>query len=109
MPIWLAPEQVIILCVSEKHEKYAKKVLNYLENNEIRAFLDDRKETIGKKIREAEIGKVPFMLIIGEKEAEMNNVSVRKHRVGDIGLMKTKNFVNLIKEEISKSISKFGS
>ena len=109
LPIWLAPEQVIILCVSEKHEKYAKKVLNYLENNEIRAFLDDRNETIGKKIREAEISKVPFMLIIGEKEAKMDNVSVRKHRVGDIGLMRAENFVNLIKEEISKSISKFGS
>ena len=109
LPIWLAPTQVNLLCVSEKHEKYSKKVLNYLENNEIRASLDDRNETIGKKIREAEISKVPFMLIIGEKEAKMNNVSVRKHRVGDIGLMGAENFVNLIKEEISKSISKFGS
>jgi threonyl-tRNA synthetase len=95
--------------VSENHEKYSKKVLNYLENNEIRACLDDRNETIGKKIREAEISKVPFMLIIGEKEAKMDNVSVRRHRVGDIGLMSAENFVNLIKEEISKSISKFRS
>jgi threonyl-tRNA synthetase len=109
LPIWLAPTQVNVLCVSEKHEKYAKKVLNYLENNEIRAFLDDRNETIGKKIREAEMSKVPFMLIIGEKEAKTDNVSVRKHRVGDIGLMGAENFVNLIKDEISKSISKFGS
>jgi len=109
LPIWLAPKQVNLLCVSEKHEKYAKKVLNYLENNEIRAFLDNRNETIGKKIRDAEIEKVPFMLIIGEKEAEMDNISVRKHRKGDIGMMETENFVNLIKEEISKSISKFGN
>ena len=109
LPIWLAPTQVNLLCVSEKHEKYSKKVLNYLENHEIRAFLDDRNETIGKKIREAEKSKVPFMLIIGEKETKMDNVSVRKHRVGDIGLMGAENFVNLIKEEISKSISKFGS
>ncbi len=106
-PLWLAPTQVNLLCVSEKHEKYAKKVLNYLENNEIRAFLDDRNETIGKKIREAELSKVPFMLIIGEKEAEMDNVSVRKHREGHMGVMEAENFVSLIKEEISKSISKF--
>ena len=106
-PIWLAPTQVNLLSVSEKHEKYAKKVLNYLENNEIRAFLDMRNETIGKKIREAELSKVPFMLIIGEKEAELNNVSVRKHRIGDIGVMGTENFIKLVNEEISKSISKF--
>ena len=106
-PIWLAPTQVNLLSVSEKHEKYAKKVLNYLENNEIRAFLDKRNETIGKKIREAELSKVPFMLIIGEKEAELNNVSVRKHRIGDIGVMGTENFIKLVNEEISKSISKF--
>ena len=107
LPIWLAPTQVNLLCVSEKHEKYSKKVLNYLENNEIRAFLDKRNETIGKKIREAELSKVPFMLIIGEKEAELNNVSVRKHRIGDIGVMGTENFIKLVNEEISKSISKF--
>ena len=106
-PIWLAPTQVNLLSVSEKHEKYAKKVLNYLENNEIRAFLDKRNETIGKKIREAELSKVPFMLIIGEKEAELDNVSVRKHRIGDIGVMGTENFIKLVNEEISKSISKF--
>ena len=107
LPIWLAPKQVNLLSVSEKHEKYAKKVLNYLENNEIRAFLDNRNETTGKKIRDAEIEKVPFMLIIGEKEAEMGNISVRKHRKGDMGTMEIENFVNLIKKEISKSISKF--
>jgi threonyl-tRNA synthetase len=93
--------------VSEKHEKYAKKVLNLLENHEIRGFLDNRNETIGKKIREAEISKVPFMLVIGEKEAGSNNVSVRKHHKGDIGVMETISFVELINKEISKSISKF--
>ena len=106
-PLWLAPTQVNLLSVSEKHEKYAKKVLNLLENNEIRASLDDRNETIGKKIREAELSKVSFMLILGEKEAEMNNISVRKHRKGDMGEMKVEEFVDLIREEISKSISKF--
>ena len=106
-PLWLSPNQVSLLCVSEKHEKYAQKVLNFLENNEIRASLDNRNETIGKKIREAELSKVPFMLILGEKEAEMENVSVRKHRKGDVGAMSMENFVELIKQEVSESISKF--
>ena len=106
-PLWLSPTQVNLLIVSEKHEKYAQKVLNFLENNEIRASLDNRNETIGKKIREAEISKVPFMLILGEKETKMENVSVRKHREGDLGMMDLKSFVRLIKEEISKNISNF--
>jgi threonyl-tRNA synthetase len=93
--------------VSEKHEKYAKKVLNFLENNEIRASLDNRNETIGKKIREAELSKVPFMLILGEKEAENENISVRKHRQGDVGSMSVQAFIDLIENEISKSISNF--
>lgn len=108
-PIWLAPKQVSILSVSEKHEKYAQKVLNLLENNEIRATLDNRNETIGKKIRESEMSKVPFMLIIGEKEAEMENISVRKHRRGDMGKMTVEEFAALIKEEVSNSISKFAN
>ncbi len=106
-PLWLAPTQVNLLSVSEKHEKYAKKVLNFLENNEIRASLDNRNETIGKKIREAELSKVPYMLILGEKEAELENISVRKHRQGDMGAMTREHFIEIIKEEISKSISKF--
>ena len=106
-PLWLSPTQVNLLIMSEKHEKYAQKVLNFLENNEIRASLDNRNETIGKKIREAEISKVPFMLILGEKETKMENVSVRKHREGDLGMMDLKSFVMLIKEEISKNISNF--
>ncbi len=106
-PLWLSPTQVNLLIMSEKHEKYAQKVLNFLENNEIRASLDSRNETIGKKIREAEVSKVPFMLILGEKETKMENVSVRKHREGDLGMMDLKSFVRLIKEEISKNISNF--
>jgi len=106
-PIWLAPEQVIILCVSEKHEKYAEKVLNYLENNEIRASLDSRNETIGKKIRQAEMNKIPFMLIVGEKEHSNQSVSVRKHREGDLGSKSTKELVDLIKKEVDNSMSNF--
>lgn len=106
-PLWLAPDQVNILCVSEKHKKYAEKVLNILENNEIRALLDNRNETIGKKIREAEMSKVPFMVIVGEKEAAEELVSVRKHRKGDQGSMTIEAFAALVNNEISKSISKF--
>ncbi len=106
-PLWLSPIQVNLLIVSEKHEKYAQKVLNYLENNEIRASLDNRNETIGKKIREAELSKVPFMLILGEKEAQTGNVSVRKHGEGDMGAMSKKAFVELIEKDIFKSVSKF--
>ncbi len=108
-PLWLTPNQVNILCVSEKHENYARKVLNELENNEIRALLDNRNETIGKKIREAELSKVPFMIIVGEKEAESSQISVRRHQQGDQGSMDVPSFIALVKEEMSKSISKFAS
>lgn len=108
-PLWLMPEQVIILSLSEKYEKYAKKVLNLLENHEIRANLDDRNETIGKKIREAELQKYPFMLIIGEEEENNATVSVRKQ--GESGKsntsMKIEEFVSLIEEEVSKTIKQF--
>ena len=67
-PLWLMPEQVTILTISEKYEKYAEKVLNLLENNEIRALIDNRSETMGKKIRDAEVKKIPFMIIVGEQE-----------------------------------------
>ena len=104
-PIWLAPDQVIILCVSQKQEKYAEKVLNYLENNEIRASLDSRNETIGKKIRQAEMNKIPFMLILGEKEYENQSVSVRKHKEGDLGTKSTKELIEIIKKDIDNSMS----
>ena len=106
-PLWLSPQQVSILCVSEKHEKYAQKVLNILENNEIRALLDNRNETIGKKIREAELNKIPFMLIVGEKEAETGKVSLRKHKEGDIGILSMQSMIDRIQREISESISTF--
>lgn len=108
-PLWLMPEQVIILSLSEKYENYAKKVLTLLENNEIRAKLDDRNETIGKKIREAELQKYPFMLIIGEDEENNATVSVRKQ--GESGKsntsMKIEEFVSLIEGEVSKTIKQF--
>ena len=106
-PLWLIPEQVNILCVSEKHKNYAKKVLNFLENHEIRALIDDRNETIGKKIRESELSKVPYMIIIGEKEVENKNVSLRKHKDGDIGNFTLEAVVEKLKNEIKESITSF--
>ena len=106
-PLWLIPEQVNILCVSEKHKNYAKKVLNFLENHEIRALIDIRNETIGKKIRESEINKVPYMIIIGEKEVENENISLRKHREGDIGNFTLKAVVKKLENEIEESKTSF--
>nr|WP_297307942.1 threonine--tRNA ligase [uncultured Flavobacterium sp.] len=105
-PLWLMPEQVIVLSLSEKYENYAKKVLNLLENNEIRTVIDNRNETIGKKIREAEVQKYPFMLIIGEEEEKNGTVSVRKH--GESGksniTMKIEEFITFVQEEINKTV-----
>ena len=106
-PLWLMPKQVNILCVSEKYKNYAQKVLNYLENHEIRALLDDRNETIGKKIRESEISKVPYMIILGEKEAENETVSLRKHTEGDLGSFSIKNVSDMIKKEVKSSLKSF--
>ena len=106
-PLWLMPEQVSILSLSEKYEKYAEKVLNSLENNEIRALVDNRNETIGKKIREAEMNKIPYMLIIGEQEENDGTVSVRKHSEGDLGTMTIEAFSQLISNEIKENSIEF--
>jgi len=106
-PLWLMPEQVSILSLSEKYEKYAEKVLNLLENNDIRALVDNRNETIGKKIREAEMDKIPYMLILGEQEQKDGTVSVRKHSEGDLGTMSVQAFSELIHSEIEKNRVEF--
>ena len=106
-PLWLTPEQVIILPISEKYQKYSEKVLESLENSEIRALVDNRSEKTGRKIRDAEVGKVPFMLIVGEKEEEDGTVSVRKHGEGNIGTFSLADFISLIKEEERKTLKEF--
>lgn len=106
-PLWLMPEQVSILSLSEKYENYAEKVLNLLENHDIRALVDNRNETIGKKIREAEMNKIPYMLILGEQEENDGTISVRKHSEGDIGTMTVDAFGNMITEAIAKEIKPF--
>ncbi len=99
-PLWLAPEQISILPISEKYNDYAKKVLELLKNYDIRGLVDDRNEKIGKKIRDTELNKVPFMIIVGEKEAEEGTLSVRKQSVGDLGSFSVEEFAALINKEI---------
>ena len=106
-PLWLTPEQAIILSVSEKHEKYAQKVSESLENNEIRALIDNRNETVGKKIREAEMNKIPFMLIVGENEEANETISVRKHGGEDLGAISLNDFRDLVNTEINSTLKSF--
>ena len=100
-PLWLAPEQFIILPVSEKYEEYAKKLLESLNNSDIRGLLDLRDEKVGRKIRDAELKKIPYMLIVGEKEEAVGTVSVRRHGAGDLGVMS----VDAFREQLIKEIT----
>lgn len=100
-PVWLSPEQVAVLPISERFNDYAKEVIQQLKNQDIRGFLDNRDEKIGRKIRDAEVKKVPYMLIVGEKEASDHMVSVRKHGEGDKGTVKLEEFVKQFITEFS--------
>ena len=106
LPLWLAPDQVAVLPVSEKYNDFAKKVCSLLNNSDIRASIDDRNETIGKKIRENELKRMPFQLIVGEKEASSNSVSVRKQGGEDLGSMEVDQFISYIKAEIEAQLAK---
>jgi len=106
-PLWLSSEQVIILPLSDKYQNYAEKVLHLLENSDIRALIDDRSEKTGRKIRDAEVKKIPYMIIVGENEASDNTVSVRKHGAGDQGVLSIDEFISNIKDEISNSLEAF--
>ena len=99
-PLWLSPEQVSVLPISEKYNDYAKKVLELLNNYDIRGLVDERNEKIGKKIRDTELNKIPFMLVVGEKEAQEGKVSVRKQGAGDIGSFSVEEFASIINKEI---------
>ena len=101
LPLWLTPNQAIVLPISEKYEKYCKKVLNLMENNEIRALVDNRGETMGRKIRDAELSKIPFMIIIGEKENDNNMISLRSHGGKDYGMIKLEKFIQIVNQEIN--------
>ncbi|SNS41939.1 threonine--tRNA ligase [Dokdonia pacifica] len=106
-PLWLMPEQAIILTLSEKYEKYAKKVLNLLENHEIRALADNRSETMGKKIRDAEMQKIPFMIIVGEQEEKDGTISVRRHGGENMGSMTVDAFAKAVQTEVEATIKTF--
>jgi threonyl-tRNA synthetase len=104
-PLWLSTEQFIVLPISDKYNEYAEKVLEFLNNYDIRGLVDDRNEKIGKKIRDAELAKVPFMLIVGEKEFESNQVSVRQRGHGDHGSVTQEAFVAMVQEAIAAELS----
>ncbi|MFA7115773.1 MAG: threonine--tRNA ligase [Bacteroidales bacterium] len=103
-PIWLTPDQCIILPISDKYNDYAKKVGESLNNSDIRAAIDNRNETLGKKIRESELKRIPYLLIVGEKEMNANNISVRKQGEGDLGFMSIDGFIDKINDEIKELI-----
>jgi threonyl-tRNA synthetase len=108
-PLWLTPEQVAILPISEKYNNYAEKLAKELNILDIRTHIDDRNEKIGRKIRDNELKRIPYMLVIGEQEATNNQVAVREHKKGDIGVMNVQEFsdfvTNKVKEELDQIIN----
>ena len=106
-PLWLTPDQVAILPISEKFNDYAQEVKDYLKRYDVRAIVDERNEKIGRKIRDNEMKRIPYMLIVGEKEAENREVSVRKQGEGDQGTMKFEDFAKKVNEEVQNMINKW--
>ncbi len=104
-PLWLTPDQVVILPISEKYVAHAHSLLKLLDNCDIRALVDERNEKTGRKIRDAELNKIPFMLIIGEKELNEGTVSVRRHGEGDMGSMVLEDFIHLVNEAVKKELA----
>ena len=105
-PLWLTPDQIAILPISERFNDYAHEVLQLLNNSDIRGFVDDRDEKIGRKIRDNEMKKIPYMLIVGEKEVSDKKVAVRKHGKGDEGIFSIDEFASIIKNEIENDFKK---
>ncbi len=105
-PLWLTPEQIAILPISEKYNDYAEKVLTLLNNYDIRGLVDDRNEKIGKKIRDNELKKIPYMLVVGEKEEAEMKIAVRRHGKGDIGSFSIEEFAGLVNDEIKSDFER---
>lgn len=103
-PVWMAPNQVRVLPITDKQGDYAKEVYDKLFAMGYRVSLDDRSEKIGKKIRDAQVQKVPYMLVLGDKEAEMGTVAVRKRHGGDLGAMKLEDFIARLQQEIDDKV-----
>jgi threonyl-tRNA synthetase len=106
-PLWLTPEQVVILPISEKYNEYAENLSNFLNNSDIRTLIDDRNEKIGRKIRDNELKRIPYLLIVGEKEAESGTVAVRKQGEGDQGTMTKEEFAEFIQKEVKEQLASF--
>jgi threonyl-tRNA synthetase len=106
-PLWLVPDQAVILPISERFNEYAENVENELKKNDIRVIIDDRNEKIGRKIRDNELKKIPYLLIVGEKEQEKNEISVRKQGEGDAGSMKITTFAELLNKEVEKQMNQW--
>ncbi len=106
-PLWLTPEQVVILPISEKYNEYAESLSNFLNNSDIRTLIDDRNEKIGRKIRDNELKRIPYLLIVGEKEAESEMVAVRKQGEGDQGTMTKEEFAKFIQKEVKEQLASF--
>jgi len=106
-PLWLTPDQVVVLPISEKYNDYAQKVSDFLNNSDIRSLIDDRNEKIGRKIRDNELKRIPYLLVVGEKEAETGSVSVRKQGEGDKGSMTMEEFAQFLNDEVKEQLSAF--
>lgn len=106
-PLWLMPTQIAILPISDKYLDYAEKVSGLLKNYDLRALVDERAEKTGRKIRDAEVSKIPYMLIVGDKEASEETVSVRKHGGEDLGAMSLQDFIRLVDQQVSEEIGEF--
>ena len=104
-PLWLTPEQVVVLPISEKYNDYAKKVSDFLNISDIRTVVDERNEKIGRKIRDNELKRIPYLLIVGENEAESETVSVRRQGEGDKGIMKNSDFAAFVLKEVREQLS----
>ena len=103
-PLWLIPEQAVVLPVSEKYNEYAATVARILDERNIRSAVDDRNETIGKRIRENEMKKIPYLLIVGEKEEQAGTIAVRRQGEGDKGTLSISDFVALVDTEVNKEV-----
>jgi threonyl-tRNA synthetase len=103
-PLWLTPDQAVILPISEKYHDYAQKVSEFLKNYDIRTLIDERSEKIGKKIRDNELKRIPYLLIVGEKEQESGSISVRRQGEGDKGVMSLADFAQFLQSEVEKQL-----
>jgi len=105
LPVWLTPVQAIVLPISDKHLDYARTVRDQVHGGGVRVELDERTESVGRKIRDAELRKIPYMLVVGDREQESQQVSVREHRQGDEGSASVKEFIQRVQEAVQTGLT----